>query len=81
MLSIVVPCYNEEQRLPRTIEHITAEANRVVVESHNAVGNHGFQVFEFEDGKVKRWRTYEDTAYMNTFRREGIEYVQGRPSP
>jgi hypothetical protein len=35
-------------------------------------------VFEFREGKVVKWRTYEDTAYMNATHREKIEHVQGR---
>ena len=32
--------------LARTIDHVTADGDRVAVESHNEVGNHGFQVFD-----------------------------------
>ena len=66
MLSIVVPCYNEEQRLPRTIEQIQRYLD----------GNGtNYELILVDDGSSDGTRSVMDAAA----KRHGAVRIEGRP--
>jgi dolichyl-phosphate beta-glucosyltransferase len=52
-LSVVIPCYNEEQRLPRTIEHI---------ERYLGSGGVAYELILVDDGSIDGTRMIMDAA-------------------
>ena len=70
-LSIVIPCYNEEQRLPRTIEQI---------EQYLAVRGTSYELILVDDGSVDGTRQIMDAAAERnrSIRLEALPHNRGK---
>jgi dolichyl-phosphate beta-glucosyltransferase len=71
VLSVVVPCYNEEQRLPRTIEQI---------ERYLAARNEPYEVILVDDGSADGTRQVMDAAAerYDAIRIEALPHNRGK---
>ncbi len=69
-LAIVVPCYNEEEMLPLTIDTLLTFINKLVTE--NICSNQSFIVFIDDGSRDNTWQLIEAAALNSSNRIHGI---------
>ena len=74
-IALVVPCYNEEAVLPRTVEALLGELGRLV--AAGKVSSDSFILFSNDGSTDSTWRTISDFAAKNP-RVKGISLSRNR---
>jgi glycosyltransferase involved in cell wall biosynthesis len=77
-LAIVVPCYNEEEMLPLTIDTLLTFINKLVTE--NICSNQSFIVFIDDGSRDNTWQLIEAAALNSSGRICGLRLACNTPS-